>query len=138
MKLLYATLLVILPTVCVAQCKTATAVLKVKVVALERNKGLLLKKLNEHGCKHRLAFVPVEEGFNYRISLSDAQKARPTFSQAGVGTAYTEIVRTIVYDDKDTVLFQVERGNLLTHAVAVNASAKEIVKRLLLRGLPKT
>ena len=132
MKVLCATILVILPTVCVAQCKTATAApLKVNIWAVDQNKRLLLKKLNEHGCKHGLVFVPVEVGFNYRISLSDAKKARPTFTQAGAGTAYTQIVRTEVYDDKETLLFEVQRGNWLTHASAVNASAKEIVKRLI-------
>ena len=132
MKVLCATLLVILPTVCVAQCKTATAALKVKIWAREpKTKDLLVKKLNEHGCKHGLVFEAVEEGFNYRISLTDISKARGTLSQAGVGTAYTEVVRTVVYDDKETLLFEVERGNWLTHANAVNASAKEIVRRLI-------
>ena len=131
MKVMCATLLVILPTVCVTQCKTATATLKVKIVALEPNKSLLVKKLNEHGCKHYFAFEPVEEGFNYRIGLYDAQKERLTISQTGLGTAYTGIVRATIYDDKGTLLIEVERGNRLTHAGAVNASAKEIVKRLL-------
>jgi hypothetical protein len=44
MKVLCATILVILPTVCLAQCKTATAApVKVNIGAVEQNKGLLLK-----------------------------------------------------------------------------------------------
>ena len=131
MKVLRAALLLILPTVCVAQCKNPTAALKVKISAPEPNKGLLVRKLNEHGCKHGLVFEPVEEGFNYRISLSDAKKARPTFTMAGAGSAHVPIVQTVVYDDKETLLFEVERGILLSHAGAVDASAKEIVKRLI-------
>jgi len=131
MKGLCATLLVMLPTVCVAQCKTATTTLKVKIGALEPNKSLLVKKLNKQGCKHGLVFEPVEKGFTYRISLFDALKKARTYSQAGVGTADIGIVRTTVYDDKETLLFEVERLNRLTHAETVNASAKEIVRRLI-------
>src|ERR1700745_1723837 len=110
MKVVGAMVLLILPGVCVAQCKTATTTLKVNISALEPNKGLLVRKLNGHGCKHGLAFEPVEEGFNYRISLSDAKKARHTFTMAGAGSAQIPIVRTVVYDDKETLLFEVERG----------------------------
>ena len=131
-KVLRATLLVLLPSVCVAQCKTATATLKVKIGASEVNKALLVKKLNQHGCNHGLQFELVDDGFDYRIFLLDVAKPRMTLTQAGIGSAYESVVLTTVFDDKGTKLFESERGNRLTHAGAVNASAKEIVKRLMI------
>ena len=131
MKVLCATLLVFLPTVCAAQCKTASATLKVKIGASESNKALLVKKLNEHGCNHGLQFEPVDDGFDYRILLLDVAKPRMTLTQAGIGSAYESVVLTTVFDDKGTKRFEFERGNRLTHASTVNASAKEIIKRLI-------
>ena len=136
MKVLCATLLVLLPTVCVAQCKTATATLKVKIGASEANKGLLAKKLNEHGCNGGLLFELVDDGFDYRILLLDVAKPRKAFNvNTGFGTIYEPVVLTTVFDDKGTKLFEFEPRNRLTHAGVVNASAKEIVKRLI-RLLP--
>jgi hypothetical protein len=132
MKLLGATLLLLLPAVCVAQCKTVTATLKVKIEASESDKKLLLKKLNDHGCSHALLFEMADEGVEYLISFSNVQKARSTLGLGGGGTAYSSVALTTVYNDKGTLLFQVERGNRLTHPGAVNASAKEVVKRLIL------
>ena len=124
---------VLLPAVCVAQCKSAVETVKVKFEASEEaDTHLLGEKLNEHGCAHGLAFEPAGQGFVYRILLVNTTEARPTFTMAGVGTAHDPVILITVYDDKGTELFNFTRSRAMrvTHKGTVNASAKEIIKRL--------
>jgi hypothetical protein len=123
----------LLPAVCAAQCKSAVETLKVKFEASEgADTHLLVQKLNEHGCGHGLAFEPVDHGFVFRILLVKTTKPRTTLSMAGGGTAHDPIVLITVYDDKGTELFNFERSRAMriTYKGTVNASAKEIIKRL--------
>ena len=129
MKLLYAALLFV-SAFCSAQCKSATATLNVKIEASESDKKLLIEKLKEHGCNHGLGIEPTDEGFDYCIAIAEVEKPRMTLTQAGIGSASQLIVSTTVYDANGTKLFDFGRGNRLTRRGFLNASAKEIVKRL--------
>ena len=80
-------LLLLLPGICVATCKTAVASLKVKIEASETDKRRLVTSLKEHGCNHRLSFEPTDEGFDYRIAIADILKPKMTITQAGIGSA---------------------------------------------------
>ena len=62
-----------------------------------------------------------------------------TLTQAGIGSAKESIVLTTVFDRDGAVLFEFGRGNRLTRRGVLNASAKEIVKRLIpLRSIGNT
>ena len=137
MKLACAILLLLLPWTCMAKCKTTVVVPKVKIEASESDRQRLVKKLKEHGCNDGLGFELTDEGFDYRIAIANILKPRMTLTQAGIGSAEDAVVLTTVFDDKGTVLFDFGRGNRLTRNGVLNASAKEIVKRLIpIRSTP--
>jgi hypothetical protein len=128
-----ATFALLLPALCAAQCKSAVETVKVKFEASEEaDTHLLVEKLNKQGCGHGLRFEPADQGFVYRILLVNTTKPRTTFSMAGAGTTDDPIVLITVYDDKGTELFDFARSRAIriTHKGTVNASAKEIIKRL--------
>ena len=131
LKILCAVLLLLVPWVCSAKCTTAATVLKVKIEASESDKQRLVRDLKERGCNRGLVIEPIDEGFDYRISLADVLKPRMTLTQAGAGSAQEAVLKTTVFDGKGTVLFEFDRGNRLTRKGVLNASAKEIVKRLI-------
>ena len=124
-------LLLLLPGICVATCKTAVASLKVKIEASETDKRRLVTSLKEHGCNHGLSFEPTDEGFDYRIAIADILKPKMTITQAGIGSAEEAFVLTTVFDDKGMALFTFGRRARLTRRGVLNASAKEIIKRLI-------
>jgi len=130
-RALCATLLLLLPGICGAECKTAVAVLKVRIEASESDKQKLFKSLKEHGCNHGLGFESTDEKFDYRIAVADILKPKMTLTQAGIGSAEEAFVITTVFDDKGIVLFTFDRRARLTRRGLLNASAKEIVKRLI-------
>ena len=122
--------LIILPCISSARCTTRVTALKIRIEASGSDKKKLLKDLKEHGCKRGLGIEPIEKEFDYRISLAEIQKPRMTLTQAGIGSAHESVLRTTVFDNKGVVIFEFDRGNRLTRRGALNASAKEIVKRL--------
>ena len=128
---LCAALLLLLPRICDAECKTAVQVLKVKIEDSESDKQKLVKSLKEHGCNHGLSFEPTNEGFDYRIAIADILKPMMTLTQAGIGSAEDAFVLTNVFDDKGMVLFTFDRRARVTRRGVTNASAKKIIKRLI-------
>ena len=132
-NILSTILLLLVPCVCGAKCKTAATVLKVKVEASDSDRQKLVRDLKEHGCNRGLVIESADTGFDYRISLADTLgKPRMTLTQAGIGSAQGEMrLKTTVFDGKGTLLFEFDRGNRLTRKGFLNASAKEIVKRFI-------
>ena len=133
MKLMYATLLLLAPTVCAAQCKNAVTVLKVKIDASESDKPQLLRMLGKHGCDHRIGFETADEGFDYIIAIGRSLEATSYFNlgqREVIGTYYKSVVEITVFDGKGNRLFIFTRGNRLTRNGMINAEAKEITKRL--------
>jgi hypothetical protein len=123
----------VLPAVCATQCESAVERVKAKIEASEESDTYtLVQQLNKHGCGHGLGFEPADQGFVYRILLLNTTKPRATITMAGVGSTYEPIVVITVYDDKRTELFDFARSRAMriTHKGTVNASAKEIIKRL--------
>ena len=123
----------VLPAVCAAQCKSAVERVKVKFEASEESDThILAQQLNKHGCGHGLGFEPADQGFVYRILLVNTTKPRVTITMAGAGSTNEPIVIVTVYDDNGTELFDFARSRAMriTYKGTVNASAKEIIKRL--------
>jgi hypothetical protein len=120
----------VLPGICGAECKAPVAVLKVKIEASESDKQKLVKSLKEHGCNHGIGFEPTDERFDYRIAVADILKPKMTLTQAGIGSAEEAFVTMTVFDDKGMVLFTFDRRARVTRRGVLNASAKEIIKRL--------
>lgn len=137
MRSLCIIFLLLLPWFCSAKC-APTAAIKIKVEASDSDKQKLVTQLEQHGRNYCLGIEPTDAGFDYRIALADILKQRMTLTQAGIGSAEDAILLTTVFDDKGTVLFQFGRGNRLTRRGVLNASAKEIIKRLIrLHSNPK-
>jgi hypothetical protein len=129
-KLLCATFGLFLPAVCLAQCKAPVTTLKVRIEASDSDKALLLEMLKRNGCDGKIGFEATDVGFHYRIVLANGEEGRPYVYYGGSGTTRVPVVLTTVYDGW-IVLFSFTRGNRITHRGEVNASAKEIVKRLI-------
>jgi hypothetical protein len=129
---LYVVFLSLLPMFSFAQCKKPAATLKVKIDASDSERKLLAEKLTKHGCNSGLALQFVETGFDYRILATDTVHYYTTIGQAGSGTAGSDAIATSVYDGAGKLLFTFERdiAMRLTHGGVVNATAKEIIKRI--------
>jgi hypothetical protein len=112
---------------CLAQTKSATETVKVKIEATELDRLMLLDKLNASGKDHHLKFVPSDADFDYRIAFATGQGT--------VNTTYGEMnasdATTTVYDPKGTVLFDFKRAGRGTDERATVSVAKEIIKRIL-------
>jgi hypothetical protein len=97
--------------------------LKVKVEATELDQQTLLARLNANGAAHHLKFVLAEQGYDYRITFGTEQKPVSGINASAATTA--------VYDGGGKELFEFKREGRWTDSGATNATAKEIIKRLL-------
>jgi len=98
---------------------------RVKVDAKEFDRGFLIQKLNEHGADHHIKFEFVKENFDYRIAYGTGQAGAP------YGPVVATASVTKVFDAKGAELFEFARDGRKTNEGAANATAKEIIKRLL-------
>jgi hypothetical protein len=101
--------------------------LKIKIEATELDRQTLLARLNANGAGRHLTFTLADEGFDYRIMFGTGQK--PVGS--GYGDINASTGTTAVYDAEGKELFEFKREGRWTDSGATNATAKEIIKRLL-------
>src|ERR1700723_630958 len=101
--------------------------LKIKIEATELDRQRLLARLNANGAGHHLTFALAEDGFDYRVVFGTGQK--PVGS--GYGDINASTGSTAVYDAEGKELFEFKREGRWTDSGATNATAKEIIKRLL-------
>jgi hypothetical protein len=101
--------------------------LKIKIEATELDRQTLLARLNANGEGHHLKFTLADEGFDYRVVFGTGQK--PVGS--GYGDINASTGSTAVYDAQGKELFEFKREGRWTDSGATNATAKEIIKRLL-------
>jgi hypothetical protein len=132
MKGSYLALLIALAPLYLAQGKSHPTELKVKIEATELDRKVLLERLNAGGKGHHLQFALAEQDFDYRIVFGTAQG--PVNTVYGAINAST--ASTSVFDAKGTELFEFKREGRWTDSGATNATAKEIIKRLVLLRSP--
>jgi hypothetical protein len=128
-KLGFAVLLLTISP-CVAHGGGVTTI-KVRIDAPELDKALLLDKLNSHGADHHLRFEKADQGFDYRIEFDTFQHRNTAATLAGAGAVHFSGAEAKVYDSRGNLLFDFTRETRYTDAGAANATAKEIIKRLL-------
>jgi hypothetical protein len=130
MKLLRKTLLLIFATAAATSMvfgqKPLGPNLKIKIEATELDRQTLLARLNANGSGHHLMFTLADD-FDYRIVFGTRQK--PVGS--GHGDINASTGSTAVYDAEAKELFEFKRKGRWTDSGATNATAKEIIKRLL-------
>jgi hypothetical protein len=97
--------------------------LKIKIEATELDQQTLLARLNADGVAHHLKFVRADQNFDYRITFGTEQKPVSGINASAATTA--------VYDAEGKELFEFKREGRWTDSGATNATAKEIIKRLL-------
>jgi len=131
MRALCLGILLVLVPPCLAQNKSQTAVVKVKIEATEWDKNLLLDKLGKHGLDHGLKFEVAGDDFAYPIVFSTGQEKTQILFGGSSGGMNSSTATVKVFDRTGTELFDVKRAGRGTDAGATNAVAKEIVKRLL-------
>ena len=111
-----------------AQLAVGQQTWRVRVDAKELDRGLLISKLNEHGANHHIKIAIVNENYDYRVAYGTGG-----FSPYGPAPATAAVTK--VFDAKGDELFEFNRQGRKTDEGAANATAKEIVKRLMrLRG----
>lgn len=101
--------------------------LRIRIEATELDRQTLLTRLNANGSSHHLRFILADQGFDYRVVFGTAQK--PVGS--GYGDINASTGSTAVYDAEGKELFEFRREGRWTDSGATNATAKEIIKRLL-------
>jgi hypothetical protein len=97
--------------------------LKIKIEATELDQQTLLTRLNANGVAHHLQFVLADQDFDYRVTFGTEQKP--------VSGINASAATTVVYDAEGKELFEFKREGRWTDSGATNATAKEIIKRLL-------
>lgn len=97
--------------------------LKIKIEATELDQQTLLARLKANGVAHHLQFVLADQNFDYRVSFGTDQKP--------IGGINASAATTAVYDAEGKELFEFKREGRWTDSGATNATAKEIIKRLL-------
>jgi len=127
MKFLRYLLVLLVFTCGFAPFAMAQQVWRVKVDAKEFDRGFLIQKLNEHGADHHIKFEFVRENYDYRIAYGTGEAGG--FAPYGPVVATASVTR--VFDSKGAELFEFTRDNRKTNEGAANATAKEIIKRLL-------
>jgi hypothetical protein len=97
--------------------------LKIKIESTELDQQTLLARLNANGVAHHLKFVLADQNFDYRITFGTEQKPVSGINASAATTA--------VYDAEGKEMFEFKREGRWTDSGATNATAKEIIKRLL-------
>jgi hypothetical protein len=96
-----------------------------------------MQKLNSHGVDHGIKFEAAESGYDYRIVFSTGQEKSVAAAWGSGGSYNSSVANADVFDEKGTELFRFERKQRGTDTGATNATAKEIIKRLLAIRLPQ-
>jgi hypothetical protein len=97
---------------------------RIRVDAKDLDRGLLIQKLNERGADHHIKIEFVNENFDYRIAYGTGG-----FSPYGPAPATASVTK--VFDASGAELFEFTRNGRKTDEGAANATAKEIIKRLM-------
>jgi hypothetical protein len=97
--------------------------LKIKIEATELDQQTLIARLNANGAAHQLHFALADQNFDYRVTFGTEQKP--------VSGINANAATTAVYDAEGKELFEFKREGRWTDSGATNATAKEIIKRLL-------
>ena len=113
-----------LGTILVASAALAEEV-KVKIDASAEDAPALLAKLNEHGAEKQLKFSSVESGYKFRIAISAESMTKGDMLFGGGADAAAAVLTP-----ECQVVFIVSRGGRTTKGGAMNALAKEIVKKM--------
>ena len=103
----------------------------VNIEASEFDRRLLLEKLNDHGKDDGLRFEQAEKSFDYRIVFKVEQGTKIRVEGGNGGTSNTSEATATVFDSKGSELFSFKRAGRRTDGGATNATAKEIIKRML-------
>jgi hypothetical protein len=111
---------------CFAHVALAQQTIRVKIQAGSLDRHLLFDKLNDHGASKHMAFVSVEDGFDYRIAYGTA--GGPVMTPYGPASASASVTK--VFDPSGAELFEFSRNGRWTNDAAANATAKEIIKRI--------
>jgi len=98
---------------------------KVKIDATGEDAPALLAKLNEHGAEKQLKFSTAETGYKYRIAISAESMTKGDMLFGGGADAAAAILTPDCQ-----LVFIVSRGGRTTKGGAMNALAKEIVKKM--------
>src|SRR5207302_837423 len=113
------------------QKKAPSTLIKVNIHAAEYDRRLLLEKLNEHGRDQGVRFEQADQDFSYRIEFTIEQGTKIVVNNGTGGTHNSSGASATVFDAKGAELFHFSRANRNTDGGATNATAKEIIKRLL-------
>jgi hypothetical protein len=97
---------------------------RIRVDAKDLDRGLLIQKLNERGADHHIKIEFVNENFDYRSAYGTGG-----FSPYGPAPATASVTK--VFDASGAELFEFTRNGRKTDEGAANATAKEIIKRLM-------
>jgi hypothetical protein len=97
--------------------------LKIKIEATELDQQTLLARLNANGVAHHLKFILANQDFDYRITFGTEQKPVSGINASAATTA--------IYDAEGKEMFEFKQEGRWTDSGATNATAKEIIKRLL-------
>jgi len=124
MKFLRYLMVLMIFSCCFAQVTMGQRTWRVRVDAKDSDRGLLIQKLNEHAADHHIKFEFVNQNFDYRIAYGTGG-----FTPYGPAVASASVTK--VFDANGAELFEFNRQGRKTDEGAANATAKEIIKRLL-------
>jgi hypothetical protein len=102
--------------------------IRAKIEATELDRRMLLEKLNTHAQDHHLAFELADSDYDYRIIFSTGQGT----TQTNWGELNSSMASADVFDPQGTELFRFDRKGRGSDKRAVDAAAKEIIKRILM------
>jgi len=99
----------------------------IKVDATRQDAVKLVERLNENAAKQNLRFHLVDTGYEYRIAVASegASTTDVLFNSWGGADASAAVL-----GPDCNLLFIVSRGGRMSQSGALNAVAKELVKRL--------
>jgi hypothetical protein len=126
MKISQRTAVLLVLACCFVHIAFAQQTIRIKIQAAPLDRHLLFDKLNDHGSSKHMAFVAVEEGFDYRVAYGTA--GGPVMTPYGPASAAASVTK--VFDATGAELFEFSRNGRWTNDAAANATAKEIIKRI--------
>lgn len=99
--------------------------IKVRIEASGDDAATLLAKLNEHGKEQKLQFAATDSGYRFRIAVAAESATKGDILFGGGADAAAAVLTPDCQ-----LVFIVSRGGRTTKGGAMNALAKEIVKKM--------
>jgi hypothetical protein len=119
---------------CCAISVGAQTTLKLKIDANLSNQERLLKALNSHAAKSKIAFSLADNDYDYRIAFETTKTPR-TMVTGSNGNVQGQTVEyptgnAIIYNARDQELFRFSHEAFWGEGAAINGTAKQIFNRL--------